>query len=39
MEYLVVDGRMILKCIIKSEDRRARTGLIWLSVGIRGGLD
>jgi hypothetical protein len=39
MEYLVVDGRMILKCIIKRWGRRAWAGLIWLSVGIRGGLD
>jgi hypothetical protein len=32
-EYLTVDGRIILKCILKRWDWRACTGVIWLRIG------
>jgi hypothetical protein len=30
LEYLSVDGRIILKCTVKYQDLRARTAFIWL---------
>jgi hypothetical protein len=33
-----VDGRLILKWILKKWDRGAWTGLIWLRIGTGGGL-
>jgi hypothetical protein len=33
-----LDGRIILKWNFKKWDGRARTGLIWLRIGTRGGL-
>jgi hypothetical protein len=34
LEYLTVDGRIILKCILKRWDGREWTGVIWLRIGI-----
>jgi hypothetical protein len=36
-EYLHVDGRIILKWIIKKWDEETGTGLFWLRIGIGGG--
>jgi hypothetical protein len=33
LEYLAVDGRIILKCILKRWDWRAWTGAIWFRIG------
>jgi len=33
-----VDGRIILRCILKKWDVEAWTGLIWLRIGRGGGL-
>ena len=33
-----VDGRIVLRCIIKNWDVGALAGLIWLRIGIGGGL-
>ena len=33
-----VDTRIILKCILKKQDGRVWTELIWLRIGITGGL-
>jgi hypothetical protein len=38
LEELGVEGRMILKMISEKQDRGARTGFIWLRIGIRGRL-
>jgi len=32
-----VDGRIILKCVLKKWDEEERTGLIWLTIGTGGG--
>jgi hypothetical protein len=37
LEYLAVDGRIILKWIDKKWDEGAGTGFIWLRKGKRGG--
>jgi len=33
LENLSVDGRTVLKCILKKWDGRVWTGLIWLRIG------
>jgi hypothetical protein len=33
-----VDGRIILKCIVKKWDGEAWTGFIWLRIGVGGGM-
>jgi hypothetical protein len=33
LEDLGVDGKIILKCILKTSDGEAWTGLIWLRIG------
>ena len=38
LEDLVVDGRIILKLILKQSDGRAWTGLIWRTIWTGGGL-
>jgi hypothetical protein len=37
LEYQGVDRRIILKCIFKTGDGKARIGLIWLRSGAYGG--
>jgi len=37
LEDIGVDGRIILKCIFKRWNGKARTGLIWLTVRTGGG--
>jgi hypothetical protein len=37
LEYLNVDGRMILKCIFLKWNVEAWSGLIWLGIGTGGG--
>jgi hypothetical protein len=37
LENLGLDGRVILKCLIKKLDGRTRTGLIWLGMRAAGG--
>jgi len=38
LEGLGVDGRILLKWILKKSDRETWTGLMWFSVGTGGGL-
>ena len=38
LEDLGIDGTIILKCILKKYDVRSWTGLVWLKIGISGGL-
>jgi hypothetical protein len=38
LEVLSIDGRIILKLILKNLDGEACTGLIWLRIGTGGGL-
>jgi hypothetical protein len=38
LEYPVVDGRIILKCILQKWNMGAWTGSIWLRIGTGGGL-
>jgi hypothetical protein len=33
-----VNGRIILKWVLRKQDRRAWTGFIWIRIGIIGGL-
>jgi hypothetical protein len=37
LEDLDLDGRIMLKWIMKKWDREARTGLMWLRIGTGGG--
>jgi hypothetical protein len=37
-EDLDVDGRVVLKWILKKQGRKVRTGFIWLRIGINGGI-
>ena len=36
LQYVSVDGRIILKCIFKKWDGEAWTGLVWLRIGTSG---
>jgi hypothetical protein len=38
LEDLIVDGRIMLKLILKKWSGDARTGLIWIGIGSGGGL-
>jgi len=38
LEDLGLDGKIILKCILKTWDGKSWTGLIWLRIGIGGGI-
>jgi hypothetical protein len=38
LEDLGVDGRIILRCVLKKKGVRVWTGFIWLKIGISGGL-
>jgi hypothetical protein len=38
LENLRIDGRLILKLILKKQDGKVRTGFIWLGLAMRGGL-
>jgi hypothetical protein len=38
LRHLDVDGRIILKYIVKKQDGSVRTGLILLNIGISAGL-
>jgi hypothetical protein len=38
LEEMCVDGRIVLKSFLKKEDDRVWTGLIWLRIGVIGGL-
>jgi hypothetical protein len=38
MEDLNIDGRIMLKLILKQQSGRAWTGLIWVRIGKSGGL-
>jgi len=38
MQDLGVDGRIVLKWMVKKSEGETRTGLIWLRIGTGGGL-
>ena len=38
LEDLVIEGRIILKCISMKWNEEAWTGLIWMRIGTGGGL-